>query len=541
MLPHMTAPGSTIRRSAGRLARVVAGLAVGLGLAEGAFHLRDHGGFPHLNVYVADAQLGVRLRPGASERIVFGRDRAVTSVRINRDGLRGAELPPPADGEVLVVGDSQVFGLGVEEQETASAELARRLGGPGVINGGVPTYGPQEYNAVVEELLARRRVATVVYVVNLANDLFEAAHPNAERHRVWDGWAVRRETAPEKVTAFPGRELLYGRSHLVYALRSYLHARGPQLDERGFASEGTAADLVGVATQASAEHARADEETAARREARDHEIKDATARALAANIKLEDVALSTFALRAEYGVAYPRSRDNPGDIVVTQRLPAMEESRGPPQIATFLLNGAQVRREMEARIRLFATVAARVEAGGPIGNLDSPEGWAEARGTGTFNRNPSMYDELRKGRAHPLVQTYEEREAEEKRLAALQAAPVEIVRAWSPMTPLLRAVKATCDAHGARLLVVALPLDLQVSPDEWRKYGVAAPVDLAPTRILIDDLVASARAIGALGLDATPALAAAEPGAFLDGDIHMTPRGHAALAAAIVEALAAGR
>jgi len=40
--------------------------------------------------------------------------------------------------------------------------------------------------------------------------------------------------------------------------------------------------------------------------------------------------------------------------------------------------------------------------------------------------------------------------------------------------------------------------------------------------------VASAEA-----LDATPALAAAEPGAFLDGDIHLTPRGHRALAEAL--------
>jgi lysophospholipase L1-like esterase len=30
----------------------------------------------------------------------------------------------------------------------------------------------------------------------------------------------------------------------------------------------------------------------------------------------------------------------------------------------------------------------------------------------------------------------------------------------------------------------------------------------------------------------------AEPGAFLDADIHMTPKGHAALAAALADALA---
>jgi hypothetical protein len=516
---------------------VAAGLAVGLGLAEAAFHVRDRGAFPHLNVYVSDDRLGVRLRPGAAQRLRSGPNNPVTSVRINRDGLRGADLPPPTDAEVLVVGDSQVFGLGVEEQETASAELGRLLGGPAVINAGVPTYGPAEYNAVVEEMLARRRIGAVVYVVNLANDLFEASHPNRERHRVWDGWAVRQETAPETVTPFPGRELLYRQSHLFHALRTYLHARQPPLDERGFASEGTAADLVGVAAVAGAEHARADQETAARREQRDREINDATARRLAADIKLDDLALKTFDYGGELRDAYPQSRDNPGDIVITRRYPGIEESRGTTVIATVLLNGAQLRREMEARIRVFAEVAARIDAGGPMGRLDVPEEWSRDGQKGSFNWNPSLAGELARGRAHPLVRTLEEREAQSRRLAELRAAPAEIVRAWSPMTPHLRAVKALCDARGARLLVVALPLDLQVSPAEWSKYGVAAPVDLAPTRILLDDLVSSAQALGALGLDATPALAAAEPGAFLDGDIHLTPRGQRALAAAIAGAL----
>jgi hypothetical protein len=40
-------------------------------------------------------------------------------------------------------------------------------------------------------------------------------------------------------------------------------------------------------------------------------------------------------------------------------------------------------------------------------------------------------------------------------------------------------------------------------------------------------------------LDTTPVLAAAEPGAFLDKDIHMTPRGHAAVAAALAKVIAA--
>jgi hypothetical protein len=541
------------RRWARRLAQAAAGLALGLALAEVAFHLRDHGAFPHLNVYVPDARLGVRLRPGATQRVAFGKN-PVTSVRINGDGFRGADLPPPSEGEILVVGDSQVFGLGVEEHETASAELSRILGGRAVVNAGVPTYGPPEYNAVAGELLARRRARTVIYVVNLVNDLFEASHPNRDRHRVWDGWAVRQETAPASITSFPGREILFRQSHLVLAMRSYLHARGPEVDDQGFASEGTVRDLVGASAQAGDDHARADRETEARKAERDAKIEDTRKRELTADLAIEDLALSTFALRGtERGRAYQLARDNPGDIVlhVTPGIPGrhhVEDARGSLSTVEILVQGAQVRREMEAKIRAFTELVTELEANGVVSvhalpaaaaerwRLDPLDVHYEAEEVAREMRQGDGHDIGATGRA--LVRTFEAREALAKRLDELRKAPAEAVRAWSPMTPILRELKAACDARRARLLVVALPMDVQVSPSEWAKYGVATPVDVAPTKILVDDLVASAEGIGAAALDATPALAAAEPGAFLDGDIHLTPKGHRALAEAIAAKLA---
>jgi hypothetical protein len=87
------------------------------------------------------------------------------------------------------------------------------------------------------------------------------------------------------------------------------------------------------------------------------------------------------------------------------------------------------------------------------------------------------------------------------------------------------------------LLVVMLPFDVQVSADEWAKYGVEDGPDMTATLVLIDDAVASAAQLGIATFDATPTLRAAEPGAFLDADIHMTPKGHAALATALADAL----
>ncbi len=128
-----------------RSLQVLLGLAVGLVVAEGLFRWRDRGAFPHLNLYVADPEVGLRLRPNAAQAVQFG-GAAVTSVRTNSQGYRGGEWPPPGDvatGEVLVLGDSQAFGLGVEETETLAALLARERGGS-VLNAGVPTWGPPE-------------------------------------------------------------------------------------------------------------------------------------------------------------------------------------------------------------------------------------------------------------------------------------------------------------------------------------------------------------------------------------------------------------
>ena len=119
-----------------RLIQVLTGLILGFGVAEAIFYSIDQAAFPHVNVYVPDAELGLRLEPGASEYIAI-HDNPRFHIRINEDGFRGEALPSPQADEILVVGDSQVFGLGVEEDQTFSALLAEKTGRT-VINAGVP-------------------------------------------------------------------------------------------------------------------------------------------------------------------------------------------------------------------------------------------------------------------------------------------------------------------------------------------------------------------------------------------------------------------
>ena len=218
------------------------GIAVGLAIAEWTFALRDGWAFPHVNFYQADAELGTRLAPHAAQHLAFAGNPA-TELRTNALGFRGRDWPGPGPQDVLVVGDSQVFGLGVEEDATFSVRLAQHLGGGAqVLNAGVPTYGPLEYTALVERWVRERKPAKVVYVLNLANDLFELERPNRERHVVWDGWAVRKETAPAEQWSFPFRAWLMSQSHAVFALRSVL--RGDTADDAQFESEGTWRELA---------------------------------------------------------------------------------------------------------------------------------------------------------------------------------------------------------------------------------------------------------------------------------------------------------
>jgi len=481
-----------------RLAMMVTGLALGLVAAELVFSVRDGGAFPHLNVYVADRALGVRLMPGAEQDVAFGGNPR-THVRINRDGYRGGELAAPGADDVLVVGDSQVFGLGVEEDQTFSARLAEALHRP-VMNGGVPTYGPAEYRAVIAEQLATRHPRTVVLAINLVNDLFEAQHPNRDRHAVWDGWAVRKETAPAEVASFPGRDLVFRRSHLFFALRKWRHGADPS-GERTTPSEGTWRDLVATGSDVERQRAAI---TLARRQrvaavtAAHAEITDAERRI---DAQLESL-LNDEQFAAANGVDYrsfaalAAARANPGDIVSDG---FGEESRS--SIAT----ADQIASAVAVRARLRKQLAA----------------WArDHKSRDARTALASLADD-------------------DRALAKITALDAEQLRAAldPPLGGYLRDVQQLVAHAGARLVVVILPIDVQVSPAEAAKYG-AAPIDMAPSKALTDELVALCRAIGVSVLDATPVLAAAEPGAFLDKDIHMTAKGHAAVAAALARTLA---
>jgi hypothetical protein len=122
-------------------------------------------------------------------------------------------------------------------------------------------------------------------------------------------------------------------------------------------------------------------------------------------------------------------------------------------------------------------------------------------------------------------------------LLALQPHQLEAILE-PPLAGYVRDVATLCKSKGVRLVLAILPIDVQVSPIEWAKYG-QAPTDMTATHAFTEELVAAARAIEVTAFDATPVLAAAEPGAFLNRDIHMTAKGHAAVSKGLAAAIAA--
>jgi hypothetical protein len=489
----------TWRRRLAITAQIALGLGLGLVLTEVAFATRDQHAFPHVNFYVPDAELGARLEPGAEMAFRLGNN-PLTHISVNSQGYRGPDWPEPAPerSEILVVGDSQVFGLGVDDDQTFSAVLARQLDRT-VLNAGVPTYGPPEYLATTRELLAERPIGTVVYVINFLNDPFELERNNRDRHAIWDGWAVQIETAPQPgdIVEFPGRRWLMSKSHAVYAARRWWHSSDEAWFarvDRGLPSEGGWSDLIvdGELTRTSLGRAQLE----ATLLVADAETR--TQKLLAALAEIdEDLE------RAEADSELSPESDSGRDAQILEARPG----------AIIRDRYSESSRSIEVTAEMYQAALERRRA------RRAARDTAAARHEDLLVRRQQLLADID---GLPLP-------------AHLDPAPAPTSQE-SVFEPHFAQLRMLCDQHD-ELLLVMLPFDVQVSAGEWAKYGVEDGPDMVPTLVLIDDAMASAAQLGIAAIDVTGSLRGALPGAFLDADIHMTPKGHAALATALADAL----
>lgn len=139
--------------------------------------------FQQAGMYVATADRDTALQPGYRGTLQIGQTEVVTEVAINALGLRGAEIPAKVAGErrLLMVGDSLVFGYGVEAGQALPARLqhelrARQLDVT-VGNGGVPSYGSRHAVAHMARLDAPFGADAFVVCGYLGNDAMDDVSP----------------------------------------------------------------------------------------------------------------------------------------------------------------------------------------------------------------------------------------------------------------------------------------------------------------------------------------------------------------------------
>ena len=131
------------------------------------------------------ATLAALVRPSTATDVVYelkpGLDTCFEKARIrtNSEGVRAAGAyrrpKPPGVFRILLLGDSQAFGWGLDEADTLGAQLAARLRCTGAVDVEVVNAGVPGYNAVQESAWLRARGLTYepdcVVVLYIGNDL----------------------------------------------------------------------------------------------------------------------------------------------------------------------------------------------------------------------------------------------------------------------------------------------------------------------------------------------------------------------------------
>lgn len=127
----------------------------------------------------SDEVLGTRLAANSSKAIRGILNDYRTEIAINSHGFRSPEYSPESEPGLLriaLMGDSEVFGVGVEENEMLNAVMEERLREAGfadcqVLNFAIPGTGTVLHSKLLEHTVLDWDVDAVIFLVTVANDL----------------------------------------------------------------------------------------------------------------------------------------------------------------------------------------------------------------------------------------------------------------------------------------------------------------------------------------------------------------------------------
>ena len=165
-------------------------------------------------MYRADPELGFALTPGFAGRHVH--PEFEVRVEVDERGLRDIPYAGEPARRVLVLGDSMVFGYGVEAEETFCELLQQDLEDVEVVNAGVSGYGPNEQVVLLERLVEPLDPDVIVSSFFFANDLRDTLDPQ----ETVLGGLVFTPAFASQIEASPLRRFALGWSRLLLTLET---------------------------------------------------------------------------------------------------------------------------------------------------------------------------------------------------------------------------------------------------------------------------------------------------------------------------------
>ena len=124
-------------------------------------------------IYEYDSTLGWKAKPHVV--VNFSIPAGTTVVRTNADGFRTHEFSPTTES-IVVLGDSQTWGYGVENNETFPAQLEQRVDAT-VFNLGMTGYGTVQQYLALQEHIDTLQPDTVILAIFI-NDFTENVFSN---------------------------------------------------------------------------------------------------------------------------------------------------------------------------------------------------------------------------------------------------------------------------------------------------------------------------------------------------------------------------
>lgn len=123
--------------------------------------------------YQADAVGGWRMQPQVTRHTVTGHEGTRFLLTTNEDGLRtqARRARTPGVSRVVLMGDSTVFGWGVDDGDTVADALAAALGpGVEVVNAGQPGYSTTQVEALFDRVVRHYAPDVLVVFVPMHDD-----------------------------------------------------------------------------------------------------------------------------------------------------------------------------------------------------------------------------------------------------------------------------------------------------------------------------------------------------------------------------------